>query len=224
MATLAKRGLLVSIDGPGGAGKSALAEAAAKLLRRSGHLVLNTAEPSTGAVGDLIRTGTHYRGLTLACLVAADRLDHLTTEIQPALDSGVTVICDRYTPSSHVLQTLDHVPAEYVAHLNTYAPAPDLAVILTCDPAEITRRLREQETPGRFGDDVRRPAREVAAFADLAERLTGPTLVLDSTSTPAKSLANRVFWAVRTLASGGAHLPPSPGADSHPTDTPSPFT
>jgi hypothetical protein len=43
----------------------------------------------------------------LACLVAADRYNHLDTEIRPERTSGRTVICDRYLASTLVLQARD---------------------------------------------------------------------------------------------------------------------
>jgi hypothetical protein len=64
-------GLLVSIDGPGGVGKSTLAAAVAKQLTDAGTGVHQTREPSPTWLGEMIRAGTGtYRGMALACLVA----------------------------------------------------------------------------------------------------------------------------------------------------------
>ncbi|WP_322974781.1 dTMP kinase [Actinacidiphila epipremni] len=67
-------GLFVSIDGPGGVGKSTVTALVAEELRAAGAAVLATREPSDTALGRLARNGTDdYRGLTMACLIAADR-------------------------------------------------------------------------------------------------------------------------------------------------------
>lgn len=95
------RGLLITLDGPGGAGKSTLAHTVATQLNRAGISAQHTAQPSPGPIGSLARAGTHqFHGHTLACLVAADRYHHLDTYIRPALAAGTTIVCDRYTPSS----------------------------------------------------------------------------------------------------------------------------
>ena len=71
-------GLLVSIDGPGGAGKSTVTALAAELLTSRGVAVHGTNEPSPTPLGKLIRAGTdEYTGMALACLVAGDRHHHL---------------------------------------------------------------------------------------------------------------------------------------------------
>ncbi|MQY03589.1 dTMP kinase [Actinomadura macrotermitis] len=197
-----RRGLLVSLDGPGGAGKTTLAAAITARLHRDGIAATHTTQPSHGPIGQLARAGTHqYRGLTLACLVAADRYHHLDTQIRPALAAGHIVICDRYTPSSHVLQVLDGVDPAFVALLNQHADPPDLAVILTCDPGELTRRLTARGSHGRFEDDPGLPALEATAYRRVIDRLTCPALVLDSTDSDTRSLTTQVVNAIKALPS-----------------------
>ncbi|MGP3956633.1 dTMP kinase [Nonomuraea sp. 3N208] len=123
-----------------------------------------------------------FHGLSLACLVAADRFHHLAEEIQPALARGGLVLCDRYVPSSYVLQVLDGVPLEYVRHL--YAPAQrlDLAVILTAAPHVLEARLRERGTHSRFEHDGSSDP-EVRLYDELASVLAEdgfPTFRLDT--------------------------------------------
>jgi dTMP kinase len=65
-----------------------------------------------------VRAGTDtYRGMALACLVAGDRHHHLATEILPALQAGKIVVCDRYLPSSLVLQVIDGLEPDTVWRL-----------------------------------------------------------------------------------------------------------
>ncbi len=67
-------------------------------------------EPSPTPLGQLIRAGTgECTGMALACLVAGDRHHHLATEIRPALAARQIVLCDRYLPSSLVLQRMDGI-------------------------------------------------------------------------------------------------------------------
>jgi dTMP kinase len=145
------RGLFVSVDGPGGAGKSTIVRHLAQLLTADGATVHVTAEPSTGPIGVLCRELTEtVTGHTLACLYAADRYHHLATEIRPAIETGQIVISDRYIPSGLVMQRFDEVALSFLWQINAAADRPDLAVILRADPGVIAGRLRRRGARNRF--------------------------------------------------------------------------
>ncbi|AEH09399.1 MULTISPECIES: dTMP kinase [Protofrankia] len=145
------RGFFVAIDGPSGIGKSTVTAALAGQLAGQGLPVLATKEPTASPLGSLTRFGTDdYQGLALACLVAADRYQHLETEIRPALASGTVVVCDRYVASSLVLQRLDGVPPKFLWALAEQADRPDLTVILTGDPIRSRERAARRGLYNRF--------------------------------------------------------------------------
>lgn len=145
------RGLFVTVDGPGGAGKTTVVGLIADILTADGMLVHNTTQPSRTDLGNHIRNSTHtYQGMALACLVAGDRHHQLVTEIIPALANGAVILCDRYLPSSLVLQRLDGLSASTIWQLNTGVLVPDTAVLLTGDPEIIEQRLRARGTNSRF--------------------------------------------------------------------------
>ncbi|WP_405993079.1 dTMP kinase [Streptomyces sp. NBC_00986] len=186
------QGLFVTIDGPGGVGKSTALEHTRARLTRHGLRVHSTREPSGTSLGELARHGTEtYRGLSLACLVAADRYHHIETEIQPAVERGEIVLCDRYIASSLVLQRLDDVPVETVWALNSHARRPDLSVILTAEPGVIAQRLRARGAHSRFEKMPDGSKKETTLFAEAATFLQEAgfaTLVVDCTSrTPAET-------------------------------------
>lgn len=198
-------GCFVTIDGPGGAGKSTLVPLVTAHLHTAVVPVHATAEPSRGPARQLARTRTDvFHGHALACLVAADRYHHLETEIQPALEAGKVVICDRYMPSSYALQVLDGVGARFVADINTHARRPDLAVILTCEPHVLQQRLAARGSHGRFEDDPQLSRAEAERFTHIATMLADEgvqTLVLDSTRQHANFLAQQLFTVIQTLRS-----------------------
>lgn len=199
------RGHFITIDGPGGAGKSTLLQLATDRLQATGVAVHATTEPSRGPAGQLARIGTDvFHGPALACLVAADRYHHLETEIRPALEAGKVVICDRYVPSSYALQVLDGVDQGFVAAINARAQQPDLAVILTCAPEVLQRRLTVRGSHGRFEDDPNSSYAETERFAEITTMLAADgirTLVLDSTRHHADFLAQQLTDAIQTLTS-----------------------
>lgn len=144
-------GLFVSIDGPSGVGKTTTVHTLAQLLRNEGRAVHVTAKPSEGPIGTLARELTEkIQGASLACLYAADRYHHLTSEVLPHVDLGEIVITDRYIPSALVMQQLDGVDPEYLWRINARATRPHLAVILDAAPAVVAQRLRERGPHNRL--------------------------------------------------------------------------
>ncbi len=73
---------------------------------------------------------------TMALLFAADRMDHLACEVAPRLDSGITVLCDRYTLSTYAYQGLA-VDDAWLRALNARARVPDLTIYIDV-PAEVS--------------------------------------------------------------------------------------
>lgn len=178
-------GLLVTVDGPGGVGKSSTVTETAIYLRRAGVPVHATSQPSRSTLGGFVRAHADtYTGMALACLVAADRHHQQATEIEPELVAGHVVLCDRYLPSSLVLQVLDGVPPDTVWALNTGVRTPDAAVFLRADPSMISDRLRARGAHSRFETDPASTARELELFDAVADELRArgwPVLVIDCT-------------------------------------------
>lgn len=194
-------GLFVTIDGPGGVGKSTVTAAVAMELRTIGAAVCQTREPSDTPLGLLARNGTEtYRGLAMACLIAADRYTHLEEEIRPALARGETVVCDRYVPSSLVLQVLDGVDRDVVWGLNQYADMPDVSVILNARADVVGKRLTSRGAHSRYELDPAGTARECAAFREVVRFLMAAgvrVLQIDASDEGPAALARAVVAAVR---------------------------
>lgn len=152
-AQIPAKGLLVTIDGPSGVGKTAVSTLLFDQLSAGGLPVVLTTEPSQSPIGELARRGTYeYQGLTLTCLVAADRYHHQDRIIRPALDRGQLVICDRYVPSSFVLDQIDGVDTGFLWTLYQYMRWPDLSIFLAADPALCRARTETRGTYSRFHD------------------------------------------------------------------------
>ncbi|SER92371.1 dTMP kinase [Actinokineospora terrae] len=193
-------GLLLTLDGPGGVGKSTTARLITESLAAAGVPVHATSQPSRARLGELARHGTDtYHGMALACLCAADRHHQLDTEILPALRHGTVVVCDRYVASSLVLQGLDGVSAEVVWQLNHGVYRPDLSVILTGDPHVINTRLRARGGHSRFeraaDNSLRETEHYVRAIDNLRERGWRVTSV-EATTEPPETIAAAIVSLV----------------------------
>lgn len=165
-------GRFITLDGPSGVGKTTTVQALTIELARRGHAVHRTAEPTTGDIGVFVRGHfSHVRGHALACLVAADRYEHIEHEITPRLGGGDTVVCDRYLASTLVMQQLDGVPVKFLLDLNAHVLIPDLAVILTASSDLIAERIAARGPRNRFHSDPTAPAREVDLYEETAQTL-----------------------------------------------------
>lgn len=151
--------LFIVLDGPDGAGKTTQVLRLADALRSHGRRVLVTAEPSKGPIGTYIRR--HLDPETppevLACLFAGDRREHLELEVEPALASGLDVVCDRYIPSSLAYQ------GALAEGLNRDLRRPDLTVLLKLSPSAASARLS-----ARGGADAWERERQATAHASYA--------------------------------------------------------
>jgi dTMP kinase len=140
------RGMLISLEGPDGCGKSTHARLLSEWLRSMGMRVLLTKEPTNSVFGTTIKKALGGR-ITLppeaeAVLFAADRAHHVSRIIEPALRRGMIVISERYVHSSLAYQPARGVPEDFVRELNRHVPRPDLTIILDAPTRETMRRVK----------------------------------------------------------------------------------
>ena len=152
-----KRAPFIVIEGTDGSGTTTQAERLEKRLRDEGREVYLTKEPTDGPAGAMIRLTlagrlVHPKDVaelqsfephTLALLFAADRMDHLHTDIIPKLKIGVTVISDRYYLSSYAFQGLN-VDIDWLQKINSHCLRPDLTIFLNVDSAICYKRIQRR--------------------------------------------------------------------------------
>lgn len=145
------KGFLVAVDGPNGVGKTTLIETIATELIAQDYNVYVTREPSKTDLGNYLRRYAECNaGISLACMVAADRYAHLQNEIIPALNNGKIVITDRYLLSSLILQAMDGVSTEFIMRVNSEIIAPDLQLAVFAAQETLQKRLSERTELTRF--------------------------------------------------------------------------
>ena len=144
-------GTLIAVDGPNGVGKSTLITNVQKALLENTERILVTKEPSAAHIGEFTRSIAEYiSGNSLACLVAADRYNHLENEVIPHLKKGYVVLLDRYVLSSLILQQMDAVDVDFILGINDKIILPDLQFAIMANTDIIHNRLYERNALTRF--------------------------------------------------------------------------
>ena len=145
------KGFFGAIDGPNGVGKTTLLEEIEKIIKSKNIQLYKTKEPTNSILGKFIREiSEEINGDTLACLVSADRYEHLKNEIIPELKKGKIVITDRYILSSLILQVMDGVKESFILNLNSKIIKPDLQLAIFAEEEIIQNRLKQRDKLTRF--------------------------------------------------------------------------
>ncbi|WP_291438685.1 dTMP kinase [Desulfovibrio sp.] len=132
--------MFVTFEGIEGAGKSTAIDYLSDYLQARGHDPVLTREPGGSVLGRRLRAlllDVRTGGLASRAelfLFLADRAQHVTEVIRPALEAGQVVLCDRFTDSTLAYQGYGRgLDTEYLRSLNTAATGglePDLTLLL----------------------------------------------------------------------------------------------
>tara|TARA_E500000178_G_scaffold249631_1_gene246202 strand:- start:504 stop:1127 length:624 start_codon:yes stop_codon:yes gene_type:complete len=190
-------GKFITFEGIDGCGKSTQARILSTELNACGNKVLLTREPggSKGAeeIRNLLLTGNtdRWSAETEILLFTAARRDHLEKTILPALESGITVICDRFSDSTRVYQGVTRGDLrDLVDQLdNAMIPRqPDITFLIDLDPKiGLTRALERSNTEARFeefGLEMQIKLRE--GFLNLANEFPKRFMVVDGNRSEAE--------------------------------------
>jgi dTMP kinase len=147
-----KKNLFIAFEGIDGSGKSTQVKLLSDNLKKTGHKVYFTCEPTDSPIGSVIRNIFKSRieadHRVIAGLFVADRLDHLlnkTDGILKKLEEGYTVITDRYYFSSYAYQGI-HMPLDWVIEANSMSAdllRPDLNIYIDISPDISMKRLTD---------------------------------------------------------------------------------
>ena len=194
------KGILIAIEGIDGTGKSTQVKLLADYLREKGCTVVETREPTNGPYGQKIRKLYVDRGqCTLEeelNLFIEDRRQHVQEVVNPALTAGHIVLTDRYYFSTAAYQGAAGMDPEEVFAKNSFAPEPDMVILLTLKPEASLARIRELR-----GDDLNDFEQEdqLHKVAALFDSFTQPCIRRIDSDTTLEEVGNRVRASVETL-------------------------
>jgi dTMP kinase len=212
-----KPGRLVVLEGIDGAGTTTQVARLAQRLRSQGIAARMTREPSDGPVGTLVRQvltgrvvvpgGRAPGWATMALLFAADRMDHVESEIEPFVASGGIVVSDRYDASSLAYQSVSSGSeakdaVEWIRSLNRYVRRPELTIVLDVPPDLASeRRLARGEAAQLYDQsEVQRALAEF--YRDLARHMPADRIVVVDGSGAVEDVHERI-WRVYAEAFRG---------------------
>lgn len=145
-----RKGKFITFEGCDGCGKSTQLKMLSKYLSERGIAHIFTREPGGGKISEAIREillngkNTEMTDECEALLYAAARVQHLADRVQPALEEGKLVICDRYVDSSIAYQGYGRKLGEnFVRQINAYAMeeySPDVTIFIDLTPEEAFQR------------------------------------------------------------------------------------
>ena len=190
--------MFITLEGIEGSGKTTQLPHITGYLESRGVPCCATREPGGTVIGAKIRSvllNPESRGmepLTELFLYVADRIEHVHKVILPALDSGKSVVCDRFLDATTVYQGyvrgLDTALIQRLHRLISDRLTPDLTLLFDL-PAEIglARAWRQIENGNRTGEETRFEKEALAfhekiraGYLDLARREPDRFCIIDA--------------------------------------------
>ena len=180
-------------DGVDGAGKTTQLEMFVLWLQEQGHEVVTCKDPGSTVLGERIRSvllGDHETPISMRAemmLFTTARTQLVQEIIKPALESGKTVVLDRYVFSTVVYQghagDLDPEEIWTINRIATQNVFPDVTFVLDVPVEVAVKRLgdtldRMESRGNEYFEKVRK------GFVDEVERWPDGAELIDATQSP----------------------------------------
>ena len=144
------RGKFITFEGCDGSGKSTQLRMFSEYLTKNNIPHIFTREPGGGKISEAIREillngkNSEMTDECEALLYAAARVQHLHDRVEPALQEGKLVICDRYVDSSFAYQAYAReLGVDFIGKINAFALEnylPDATVFIDLSPEDAFKR------------------------------------------------------------------------------------
>jgi dTMP kinase len=151
--------MFITFEGPEGCGKSTHSKRLKTYLENKGHRVVLTQEPGGTLMGKrfrelLLHPESVLNKTSEIFLFAADRSEHVSKIIRPALFERKIVISDRFTDSTIAYQIggrgLPEDMVRYINEVSSKGLVPDLTLLLDVSPETGIKRATQNGSVDRF--------------------------------------------------------------------------
>lgn len=145
-----KRGFFITFEGADGCGKTTQINLLKDYLEKEGYDVILTREPGAKGLGEKVRDILlNYDGVVSdrceSFLFLADRAQNIDIIVNPAVEAGKIVLCDRHIDSTVAYQGygrgLDIKRIEMLNDLATNFKKPDLTIVFDIDVENSMKRV-----------------------------------------------------------------------------------
>lgn len=172
-------GIFITFEGGEGSGKSTQVRLLARHLESLGHAVRALREPGGTAVGEAVRRilldpeSAGMDAYAELMLYEAARAQLVAEVIEPALEAGEVVICDRFFDSTTAYQGhargLDAAHVDQLNRIATGGLVPARTLLLDIDPVLGIERATSETADRLEREDVGFHERVRAGFLAVAE-------------------------------------------------------
>jgi dTMP kinase len=140
----------------------------------------------------------------MALLFAADRMDHVETDIEPVLHAGGVVVSDRYDASSLAYQSVSsgsggERAVEWIRQLNRHALRPDLTIVIDLPPDVAAARREARGEPAQLYEQNETQRALALFYRDLAKHLPQDRIIVIDGSGTVDDVHARVYAAYLDL-------------------------
>ncbi len=201
------RGVLITVEGVEGSGKTTHCQLVGEWLRPRGLEVVLTSEPDGTPLGSAVRglfesDGVPPTPLAQTFLFMAARQQHVAAVIRPALERGAVVISDRFADATLAYQGFGGgMDLETIRDLNALATGgvmPDLTLLLDLDPAEGIKRISNRELDAFEKMDLAFHRRVRDGYLEIAHAEKSRVVVVGAAQ-PKAALHGEIVRAVEEL-------------------------
>lgn len=183
------RGLFITFEGADGCGKTTQLNLLKEYFEKVGKDVVLTREPGAKGLGEHVRKILlNYDGVVSdrceSFLFLADRAQNVDVIVNPAINDGKIVLCDRHTDSTVAYQGygrgLDINEINMLNNLATGGIKPDLTLVFDVDIETSMQRVgKEKDRMENSGNDFFDRVRK--GYLQIAKQEPDRVKVIDST-------------------------------------------
>ncbi len=205
------RGTFITLEGADGCGKSTQVALLADAIQAVGREVVRLREPGGTPISEKIRSlvlDPDNAGMAPECellLFEASRAQLVRQVIEPALDRGAVVLCDRFCDSTYAYQAAGRaLDGEAIARANALGSCgvrPDLTLVLDMDTEAALARATRGGADRLEAEGVAFQRRVRQGYLDLAKAEPGRVHVVDAAGSAEEVLA-RLEEKVAPLVDG----------------------
>lgn len=202
-----QRGLFITFEGADGCGKTTQIKLLKDYLEKSGYKVVLTREPGAKGLGEKIREILlNYDGVVSdrceSFLFLADRAQNIDIIVNPAVQEGKIVLCDRHIDSTVAYQGygrgLDLERINKLNQLATDGRMPDLTVVFDIDVETSMKRVGKEkdrmESAGiEFHNRVRKGYLEIAKNDPERVKVVDGAMSVDEVFEKVKEIINKTL-------------------------------